>query len=212
MKEQHFRALVDTSRKYDQEPCAWRRNRKIDNGCGDRERKECQRYCRDEARPTDKRALQRHQEFQLGSVRQRPLWVQGQPGLQREFQDSQGHTMKFCLKKSKNKNNKKRISVTPKGKAIVIRSILWDVHPSTETTGVKPSRCKRPMWLQQGGGAEDEDSIFKRQTSIGPHKRCRMRNNKNLTNFNSYKIGSKHVRGPGFGEFFWFFGFFFLRG
>jgi hypothetical protein len=28
------------------------------------------------------------------------LWVRGQPGLQSEFQDSQGYTEKHCLEKS----------------------------------------------------------------------------------------------------------------
>ena len=30
--------------------------------------------------------------------RQADFWVQGQPGLQSEFQDSQGYTEKSCLK------------------------------------------------------------------------------------------------------------------
>ena len=30
------------------------------------------------------------------------FWVRGQPGLQREFQDSQGYTEKPCLEKPKN--------------------------------------------------------------------------------------------------------------
>jgi hypothetical protein len=41
----------------------------------------------------------------LGRQRQADFWVQGQPGLQSEFQDSQGYTEKPCLKKqNKNKN------------------------------------------------------------------------------------------------------------
>jgi hypothetical protein len=32
------------------------------------------------------------------------FWVQGQPGLQSEFQDSQGYTEKPCLKKKKKKD------------------------------------------------------------------------------------------------------------
>ena len=32
----------------------------------------------------------------------RSLWVQGQPGLQSEFQDSQGYTEKPCLEKPNN--------------------------------------------------------------------------------------------------------------
>jgi hypothetical protein len=35
----------------------------------------------------------------LGSQRQVDFWVQGQLGLQSEFQDSQGYTEKPCLKK-----------------------------------------------------------------------------------------------------------------
>jgi hypothetical protein len=37
----------------------------------------------------------------LGSQRQADFWVWGQPGLQSEFQDSQGYTEKPCLKKKK---------------------------------------------------------------------------------------------------------------
>jgi hypothetical protein len=35
--------------------------------------------------------------------RQADSWVRGQPGLQSEFQDSQGYTEKPCLKKKKKK-------------------------------------------------------------------------------------------------------------
>jgi hypothetical protein len=35
----------------------------------------------------------------LGRQRQADLWVRGQPGLQSEFQDSQGYTEKPCLEK-----------------------------------------------------------------------------------------------------------------
>jgi hypothetical protein len=34
----------------------------------------------------------------LGRQRQADFWVRGQPGLQSEFQDSQGYTEKPCLK------------------------------------------------------------------------------------------------------------------
>jgi hypothetical protein len=45
----------------------------------------------------------------LGRQRQADFWVQGQPGLQSEFQDSQGYTEKSCLEKQTNKTkNKKR--------------------------------------------------------------------------------------------------------
>jgi hypothetical protein len=43
----------------------------------------------------------------LGRQRQADFWVQGQPGLQSEFQDSQGYTKKCCLKKQTNKQTNK---------------------------------------------------------------------------------------------------------
>jgi hypothetical protein len=43
----------------------------------------------------------------LGRQRQADFWVRGQPGLQSEFQDSQGYTEKPCLKKQKPKNKNK---------------------------------------------------------------------------------------------------------
>ena len=43
----------------------------------------------------------------LGRQRQADFWVQGQPGLQSEFQDSQGYTEKPCLEKNQiQKTNK----------------------------------------------------------------------------------------------------------
>jgi hypothetical protein len=43
----------------------------------------------------------------LGRQRQEGFWVQGQPGLQSEFQDSQGYTEKPCLEKQKTKQQAK---------------------------------------------------------------------------------------------------------
>jgi hypothetical protein len=37
----------------------------------------------------------------IGRQRQADFWVHGQPGLQSEFQDSQGYTEKPCLEKPK---------------------------------------------------------------------------------------------------------------
>jgi hypothetical protein len=45
----------------------------------------------------------------LGRQRQADFWVRGQPGLQSEFQDSQGYTEKPCLEKPKKKKKKKKI-------------------------------------------------------------------------------------------------------
>jgi hypothetical protein len=43
----------------------------------------------------------------LGRQRQADFWVRGQPGLQNEFQDSQGYTETPCHKKKKKKKKKK---------------------------------------------------------------------------------------------------------
>ena len=46
------------------------------------------------------------------------FWVQGQPGLQSEFQDSQGYTEKPCLKKTKqNKQTNKQTNNALSGQA-----------------------------------------------------------------------------------------------
>jgi hypothetical protein len=42
----------------------------------------------------------------LGRQRQADFCIRGQPGLQSEFQDSQGYTEKTCLKKPKRKKRK----------------------------------------------------------------------------------------------------------
>ena len=54
--------------------------------------------------------------FNPGRQRQLDLWVQGQPGLQSEFQDSQGYTEKPCLEKAKKKKKKKKKTLKIKKK------------------------------------------------------------------------------------------------
>jgi hypothetical protein len=44
----------------------------------------------------------------LGRQRQADFWVWGQPGLQSEFQESQGYTEKPCLKKQTKQNKTKQ--------------------------------------------------------------------------------------------------------
>ena len=48
----------------------------------------------------------------LGRQRQADFWVGGQPGLQSEFQDSQGYTEKPCLEKQKQTNKKLKKNCT----------------------------------------------------------------------------------------------------
>jgi hypothetical protein len=49
----------------------------------------------------------------LGRQRQANFWVWGQPGLQSEFQGSQGYTEKPCLEKNKNKQTNKQKTKKP---------------------------------------------------------------------------------------------------
>ena len=44
----------------------------------------------------------------LGRQRQVDFWVQRQPGLQSDFQDSQGYTEKPCLEKQKTKTKNQK--------------------------------------------------------------------------------------------------------
>jgi hypothetical protein len=44
----------------------------------------------------------------LGRQRQVDFWVWGQPGLQSEFQDSQGYTEKPCLEKPNQNKTKQK--------------------------------------------------------------------------------------------------------
>jgi hypothetical protein len=81
----------------------------------------------------------------LGRQRQADFWVWGQPGLQSEFQDSQGYTEKPCLKKKKKEKKKKRIygfsclclRMLPLQTGITISS-LWSAEDQTK--GVMPVR------------------------------------------------------------------------
>ena len=50
------------------------------------------------------------------STQEAELWVWSQPGLQSEFQDSQGYTEKPCLKKQTNKQTNKIYLVSEWGK------------------------------------------------------------------------------------------------
>jgi hypothetical protein len=53
-------------------------------------------------------------EAEAGRQRQADFWVRGQPGLQSEFQDSQGYTEKTCLR---NKTKTKQIKNQPNSKS-----------------------------------------------------------------------------------------------
>jgi hypothetical protein len=63
--------------------------------------------------------------------KQEDFWVQGQPGLLSEFQDSQGYTEKPCLEKPKKKKKER------KAKA---KQIIVDANQRLEVT------CRANVW------------------------------------------------------------------
>jgi hypothetical protein len=72
----------------------------------------------------------------LGRQRQADFWVQGQPALQSEFQNSQDYTEKPCLEKTKNnktKQNKtkqnKKYQSCPQSAMVVFLLGLWLLDP-----------------------------------------------------------------------------------
>jgi hypothetical protein len=60
----------------------------------------------------------------LGRQRQVDFWVWGQPGLQNEFQDSQGYTEKPCLGKQTNKQTQTNKQKNPKWSSKVTKSLV----------------------------------------------------------------------------------------
>jgi hypothetical protein len=69
----------------------------------------------------------------LGRQRQADFGVQGQPGLQSEFQDSQGYTKKPCLKKpkrTKQKQTNKKEHLFLKRNLVQFPDLHGDSQPS----------------------------------------------------------------------------------
>jgi hypothetical protein len=67
----------------------------------------------------------------LRRQRQVNFWVGGQPGLQSEFQDSQGYTEKPCLKKqNKTKQNKTK---NPRILTSLAKDLSWGPRPILAT-------------------------------------------------------------------------------
>jgi hypothetical protein len=60
----------------------------------------------------------------LGRQRQVDFWVQGQPGLQSEFQDSQGYIEKPCLEKPQQTNKQTNKTKNQLHKAVLCPPVL----------------------------------------------------------------------------------------
>jgi hypothetical protein len=70
--------------------------------------------------------------------RQADFWVWGQPGLQSEFQDSQGYTDKPCLKKPKQTNKKSYLFL------IMYMCVLSWLHVYSVNAGTTGSQKRAP--------------------------------------------------------------------
>ena len=70
---------------------------------------------------------------------------QGQPGLQSEFQDSQGYTEKLCLEKTKNnkQNRKKRTDIAGTGE---MAQWLKITGCSSRGLGFNSQHCSKQMF------------------------------------------------------------------
>jgi hypothetical protein len=82
----------------------------------------------------------------LGRQRQADFWVQGQPGLQSEFQDSLDYTEKPCLKKTKKQKTKnKQLYINMSWRAVVFIVCDGNHHPRSPkvTQGPTSHRCIR---------------------------------------------------------------------
>jgi hypothetical protein len=84
--------------------------------------------------PKKKCALKQGSGGELGSQRQVDFCLQGQPGLQSEFQDSQGYTEKPCLKKKTKQNSR----------AVVV--VAHAFNPSTWEAEAGRFLSSRPAW------------------------------------------------------------------
>jgi hypothetical protein len=79
----------------------------------------------------------------LGRQRQVDFWVQGQSGLQSEFQDSQGYTEKPCLEKKKTKNKKTRLASNgQQSTCLYLSSAVLNVYATMSSFGVGFSNHK----------------------------------------------------------------------
>jgi hypothetical protein len=93
----------------------------------------------------------------LGRQRQADLWVRGQPGLQSEFQDSQGYTEKPCLEKLKKQTNKKKPKKQNKTKqktqnyhvsTVIQIQVLWKSSQGSELLIHLASSRNTNYWKQ----------------------------------------------------------------
>jgi hypothetical protein len=99
----------------------------------------------------------------FGRQRQADFWVRGQPGLQSEFQDSQGYTEKPCLEKKKRGGGAGADRMThtynPSRRVINSKSILVTqcshlVQPTRRTAGIRNWLCSLVMQELLTGGAK----------------------------------------------------------
>jgi hypothetical protein len=92
----------------------------------------------------------------LGRQRQVDFCVQGQPGLQSEFQDSQGYTEKPCLGKTKNPKPKNNKIISCQGITLTIsQRFAWNEIVACPLA--KNDLWEAPGRHEEEGGEEEEE-------------------------------------------------------
>jgi hypothetical protein len=83
----------------------------------------------------------------LGRQRQADFWVQGQPGLQSEFQDSQGYTEKPCLNR-------------PPQKSPFNHSLAEQACNCSCSAGLRQDLSAKPTWAtEEAQGVTTKDIV-----------------------------------------------------
>jgi hypothetical protein len=103
----------------------------------------------------------------LGRQRQVDFWVQGQPVLQSEFQDSQGYTEKPCLEKKK---KKKKSSIKIDGLSRHAQFEWPSSHPSQPKSKLHRSTEKKwPLSPELWGARLPSPQLLAFRLKWGPH-------------------------------------------
>jgi hypothetical protein len=97
--------------------------------------------------------------------RQVDFWVRDQPGLQSEFQDSQGYTEKSCLEKKQNKTKQKQNKTNKQTK----KKEKGHSQEPQDSFCTRPGR-KGPGKSEAEGGSQGKGSWFLTSSGVSQRK------------------------------------------
>ena len=120
----------------------------------------------------------------LGRQRQVDFWVRGQPGLQSEFQYSQGYTEKPCLKKEKKKEKKRKEKKRKEKKRKEKKEKKKKKRKKKDIQNIMDGW----MWNLNLGSLHSEDDLFFNETLLMSLASCVGQRIKNWQMFTLLKI------------------------